>query len=441
MKAKLVRRTVDALKPGKERYDVFDSALPGFKLRVSPTGKMVYLLRFKSPNTGLWTQMTIGDAAGITPEQARNAAKASLRIVAEGRDPLVEKRAKHAEAAAMPTLGEFLDGEYGVEVKHSRKSGEATVARLKSTFKSFLKRPLSGIVLRDVEKWRVDRLKDGRAVTTVNRDAAALRACLSKAVDRDILPAHPLRKFKLMKIDRAPKVRYLGTMTVDGKEVSEEEALMKALDTREAEMANKRENYNVWAQERDYPERPNLTHAAFSDYLKPLVLTLVHTGMRRGEAFNLEWKDVDLEALHPALTVRGESAKSGTTRVIPLNTVAVDVLKKWRKQTGGVGLVFRSPKGGGRMDNVQTAWESLLTDAGIKNFRLHDLRHTFASKLVMAGVDLNTVRELLGHGSIAMTLRYAHLGPQTKALAVEKIVASRKAGTVIPFTEPKKQNR
>ena len=141
--------------------------------------------------------------------------------------------------------------------------------------------------------------------------------------------------------------------------------------------------------------------------------------MRRGEVFNLTWADIDLT--NKLVTVEGEGAKSGQTRHIPLNKEALETLKGWRKQhSKEVGFVFPGKKGE-RLDNVKKSWDGLLKLAKVTGFRWHDLRHTFASKLVMAGVPLNTVRELLGHSDIAMTLRYAHLAPDSKAAAVELI--------------------
>jgi site-specific recombinase XerD len=75
-------------------------------------------------------------------------------------------------------------------------------------------------------------------------------------------------------------------------------------------------------------------------------------------------------------------------------------------------------KDGKSFVDIKTAWNKLLRDAGISDFHWHDLRHHFASRLVMRGVDLNTVRELMGHGDIKMTLRYAHLAPEHKKAAI-----------------------
>ena len=159
--------------------------------------------------------------------------------------------------------------------------------------------------------------------------------------------------------------------------------------------------------------------------MTPLVLIAVNTGLRRGELLQLKWRDVDVQ--RRMLTVRGEGAKTGQTRHVPLNSEAIRVLNAWKPRPlcESSWCVFAGADSSTPIVAIKKTWKAVLKVAKISSFRFHDLRHTFASKLVMAGVDLNTVRELLGHKSIAMTLRYAHLAPEHKAAAVEAIVASQ----------------
>jgi len=152
-----------------------------------------------------------------------------------------------------------------------------------------------------------------------------------------------------------------------------------------------------------------------------MVVISLNTGVRLGELFQLTWRDVDLE--HRNLTIQGTTAKSGKTRHIPLNTEALWALREWKGQgTDRTGFVFPGRVSRRELNNVRRSWLGVLDDAEISRFRWHDLRHTFASRLVMAGVDLNTVRELLGHADYKMTLRYAHLAPEHKAAAVAKLI-------------------
>jgi integrase len=147
-----------------------------------------------------------------------------------------------------------------------------------------------------------------------------------------------------------------------------------------------------------------------------MVIISLNTGIRRGALFGLLWSDVDMEGR--VLTLRGEEGKSGKTNRVPLNDAAFRAFAEWRRQSGDGGLVFPSPRTGGRFDDCKKAWKTLMRKAGIENFRWHDMRHDFASRLVMRGVDLNTVRELMGHADMKMTLRYAHLAPEAKVKAV-----------------------
>lgn len=140
----------------------------------------------------------------------------------------------------------------------------------------------------------------------------------------------------------------------------------------------------------------------------------LHTGMRRGEQYGLKWKDVDLE--RGILTVRG---KTGRRHVIA-NSTAIAALRVLQKYTGDSEFVSTSHDGTPQRD-WRRWFERALKKAGIKDFRFHDIRHTFASRLVMRGVDIRTVQELLGHKSIVITMRYSHLSPDHRQAAVEKM--------------------
>lgn len=410
MQAKIGSQLLSKLKPEAKPYEVYDTELKGFTVRVQPSGFVSYLLRYYRPD-GTQSRVGIGRHPVFTPAQARDEARKLLGDVARGQDPYAV-REEARRAAKAHTLKSFLDEEYETWVLANQKVGRGTIQRLRACFAEFLDKKLGEINPWLIDKWRSARLKEGRAPATVNRDLDDVRALLAKAVEWGMLEVHPLaKKVKRIKVDNE-RVRFLSE--------DEESRLRAALDAREEAMREERDNANRWRQARGYPEFSSLRDVTFVDHLKPMVLVSMNTGLRQGELFQLEWQSVDLP--RAILTVKAHTAKSSKTRHLPLNEEAFAVLKTWRAQyPDAVRLVF-SNREGVRFDNVQSSWEKLLVDAGIVDFHWHDLRHHFASWLVMTGVDLNTVRELLGHADIKMTLRYAHLAPEHKAAAVARLM-------------------
>jgi integrase len=274
---------------------------------------------------------------------------------------------------------------------------------------------LNALVLSEItgfalERWRSGRLAAGSTPGTVNRDLAVVKAALARAVEWGMLTTHPLAPVRLSKLDRGGVVRYLSH--------EEETRLRDALTARDTKRRAERATANDWRRARGYALWPE--HGAYTDHLTPLVLLALNTGLRRGELFGLRWADVDVT--RAVVTVQGGGAKSGQTRHVPLNSEALAVLEAWKPaDAGATTCVFPSDRGE-PLEDIKSAWLPLVGAAKVSAFRFHDLRHTFASKLVMAGVDLNTVRELLGHADLKMTLRYAHLAPEHKAAAVAKLV-------------------
>ncbi|TAN06291.1 MAG: DUF4102 domain-containing protein [Rhodanobacteraceae bacterium] len=395
MQAKLTKAALTRFKPDARPYEVSDTELTGLILRVQPSGHKSFIMQF-----GRGRRRTIGNAAVLTIEQARVTARRWLAERDEGRLPPA------ARGPSKPvTLGTFIEKEYAPWCVANRKAGAALVSALPALFGDWYDDRLTAITAWKVEKLRVARLKTGIKPATANRDIDRIKAILSKAVEWGRLESHPLRTVKRHKIDNS-RVRYL--------DADEERRLRDALDAREKAARQRRHNGNVWMLARH--REPRVELGAYCDHLQPMVLLALNTGLRRGELFGLEWRDVDL--VHDDLTVRAANAKSARTRHVPLNAEAHAVLELWKGQGEGTGLVFPGV-GGARMTNINKAWAGLCTDAKLEGFHFHDCRHHFASKLVMGGVDLNTVRELLGHADIAMTLRYAHLAPAHKARAVD----------------------
>ncbi len=151
----------------------------------------------------------------------------------------------------------------------------------------------------------------------------------------------------------------------------------------------------------------------------PIIAVAMHTGLRRAEQFTLRWEHVDFT--NGILTV--PRSKHGETRRVPMNDTVREILRA-RKSRLKSAYVFPSETGETPIDAcnyVRRVFMPAIEAAAIENFRWHDLRHTFASRLIMAGVDLRTVQELMGHKTITMTLRYSHLSPAHQLEAVQRL--------------------
>ena len=159
------------------------------------------------------------------------------------------------------------------------------------------------------------------------------------------------------------------------------------------------------------------------DRYKPFVTVALHTGLRKGELLGLRWRDVDFEA--GILTV--ERSKHGEVKRVPMNSRVVEILKTLPRTSPHVF----PPK---QCQWISQVFPAIVRKANIPDFHFHDLRHSFASRLAMAGVDLLTIKELGGWKTLAMVLRYAHLSPDHKRAAVERLIP-RETGTTTSTSE------
>jgi integrase len=409
-------KTALAAKPATKPYEIRDrggrNSVHGLLLRVQPSGRKIWYCQFARGK-----RERIGDSSVMTLARARKRAKIIMGKVEEGHDYQAERARKRNMDAQ--TLGGFIEAGYAAYAEEHIANPRDTLARLKRSFSTLYDKPMVNISEIDIERWR--KRRKGVKFETLQRDFTCLKSCISvayrefKLIDVNPLLGTTLRRRKSDPESTQNTPRFL---TED-----EEKSLRSALDKREVALRQARLRANAWREERGYKTLPVFRHDEFVDHIKPLVLLALNTGLRRGDLFGLEWHHVDvgLRQIRKIIEKTSHKRANPTPAIIPLSAEAVAVFRQWRKQNFGDDLVFPSPVTGTRLDNIKKAWKQVIEDSEIQDFRFHDLRHTFASRLVMGGVDLNTVRELMCHSDITMTLVYAHLSPDHRAAAVDLV--------------------
>jgi site-specific recombinase XerD len=271
---------------------------------------------------------------------------------------------------------------YSQEHKASFPGDRSTVGKLLPVFG---KVPLANITPQSIKAYLDTR--DDLTKTTINRYRGTISMIFQEAIRNGKATANPARLVRLHREDNS-RVRFV---------TFAEEAAIRAI-----------------IRERCPIHEPELTLA-------------LETGMRRGELYSLEWDRVDVERRQLLLL----KTKNGTARVVILTAAAVAALEELRERRSLSSPKVCLTRYGEPMVSPR-AWfelvmqEAIKNDPAVKDVTWHIFRHTYISRLVMAGVDLRTVQELAGHKDIKMTVRYAHLAPAHKLAAVDRLAEYRK---------------
>jgi integrase len=266
---------------------------------------------------------------------------------------------------------------YSQRTKRSTADDRPKEARFRAMFAGRL---AADVRAREIEDFKAT-FAEKRTVATVNHHLKFLKAVFNRALRQGRLSYNPVTAVKLYQENNA-RNRCLGP--------DEEARLLKQLPNR----------------------------------FRRLVTAALHTGMRRGELRALRWEDVDFATS----TVRIRRDKAGDGRWVTLNSAARNALLAVKREQKILSpYVFCSPRGQ-FMHNFERVWRPALQAAGIPDFRFHDLRHTFASRLAMAGVDLYTIQRAGGWKTHVMVQRYAHLSPDHMRAAVERLAEKRFRG-------------
>jgi integrase len=358
--------------PGKKRTDYWDTSITGFVLECRSGGGKTFTFRYFSEQ-GQQRQLRIGPYGDITFDQARKKAKELRANVVLRGDPVAEK----TERKGIPTYDELADQHHAFAKTYQKTPGNTeSVLRLHLRPK-WGKMRLNEITPQKVANWLAEKYEQGMAPATVEK----LRVMLNRSFELGAkwnIPGsqpNPVKHIPRRKFSNA-RERYLST---------------------------------------DDAKRLHQAVAGSSNtQLQYIVGLLLLTGARRNELLHAKWENVDLERRAWFIP----DSKTGKSRYVPLSQPAIELignLPKWDK----CPWLLPNPKAREPFHSVKHSWATARDEAGLAGLRLHDLRHSAASFMINAGIDLYAVGKILGHADHQSTVRYSHLANDTLLAAVE----------------------
>lgn len=357
---KITKQTIkDIGIPERETW-IWDSTLPGFGLRVWPSGRAVYVLRYRT-SAGTQRKLTLGDARVMTPDEARDRARKAVVDARDGADPQRERDRRRNSETIADLCAAYTEHQKPHIKPTSRKALDVSFRC--HIVPAFGKVKCSELTLEAVSKWH----RQQRAQYAANKAIIHLSAALNWACDvMEWIPKNPIRKFRYYKGQKRQMI-----LTPD-----QMRDLLAAIES----------TYTPrWA----------------APYLIKIIMI---TGLRLREWAAAEWWQYNDAA--GTLTLPHEKSKTGA-RTVQLGEDARIMLRQIRSHPlASDTWIFPNMKADEPLLFPHPFWYKVIDKAGLKGLRIHDLRHTFASYSLMTGSTLKEVQEMLGHTQITTTSRY-----------------------------------
>jgi integrase len=397
-KQKLTKSVVESLACGTEEYVIWDSALPGFGIRVKPSNVKSYIVQYRNRKTGASRRKTIGQHGPLlTFHKAKERARIILADALKGNDPVADDRTVRDAPTMRQLAADYLE-QHAVPKKRARsvKNDRSMIDR---------------IIL--------PRLGSKKVVAVQSRDIQSLH------VSMRITPYQANRLLALLSkmLSLAVKWGWRSDNPVKGIERFQEE---------------RRER---WLSDRELSQLLSVLISHPNQRAANAVRLQLLTGARLGEVLKARWSDFDLE--RGVWTKPSHHTKQKRTEHIPLSGPTLTLLTDMREKADPHEANLLPGNASGRpLQDIKKFWKVVTAQAGIADYRLHDNRHTHASHLVSSGLSLEIVGRLLGHTNPTTTKRYAHIADSPLRAATERFGAKLDALHAAPSLAPaRRQSR